>query len=450
MSVRQCTSTVAKFYDGKSVFVTGATGFVGKVLIEKLLYSCTNIEKVYVLMRKTAQQNLDQRLAGLLQSTAFTRIRKEKPQALTKIIPVAGDLALPNLGIERHDEETILQNVAVVFNMAASINFTAPLQHNFKLNVEGTEKMLDLSRRIRGLEGFVHFSTAFCNYNLQVSEEVVYPPPARWEDVYKFLENNRNGKELKKLLNGHPNTYTFTKALAETLVVEKRGTIPTAIVRPSIVMPALAEPMAGWIDNWQGSIALLTASANGRLSGILGADHNISDLVPVDYVANMAIIVATKCTNEVAVYQCCTSSVNPLTSRDSVDYYGTEAVNKGFLNKFIPLSNVIFFKHAITMEIFVFMMQTVPAYCMDLLRITRREKPRYVKSLALLATLRKATQPFTGRSWQFRSERAQELIRSLPPADRRLFPCDTTHIHWRPYLAACFRGVQKHLVRKQK
>ncbi|XP_073949860.1 putative fatty acyl-CoA reductase CG5065 isoform X2 [Choristoneura fumiferana] len=409
MSARKCTSAISKFYDGKSVFITGATGFVGKVLIEKLLYRCSNIGNVYVLIRNTAQQNVNQRLEGLLQSS-----------------------------------------VAIVFNIAASINFVAPLQHNFTLNVEGTERMLDLSRRVKRLEGFVHFSTAFCNYDLRELEEVVYPPPAKREDVYKFLQNNSNSKELKKLLNGHPNTYTFTKALAETLVVEKRGTMPTAIIRPAIVMPSLAEPMEGWIDNWQGPIALMTAAAKGRLRGMLGSDHYITDLVPVDYVANMAAIVATKCTNEVAVYHCCTSTVNPLTCRDTVTYFASEGVKNGFNDKYAPPPHVTFFKHAFIVDAFAFLTQTVPAYCLDLLQIAKRKKTRYVKGLALMTTLRKAMQPFIGRSWQFRSERAQELIRALPPADRRLFPCDPAHIQWRPYLAGCFRGAQKHLMKKQK
>lgn len=39
------------FYKGKSVFVTGGTGFMGKVLIEKLLYSCPDLKEVFILMR---------------------------------------------------------------------------------------------------------------------------------------------------------------------------------------------------------------------------------------------------------------------------------------------------------------------------------------------------------------------------------------------------------------
>lgn len=44
------------------------------------------------------------------------------------------------------------------------------------------------------------------------------------------------------LIRGRPNTYTYTKALAETLLVEESGALPVAIVRPSIVTAAWKEP----------------------------------------------------------------------------------------------------------------------------------------------------------------------------------------------------------------
>ena len=41
---------VSKFYENKTVFITGATGFMGKVLVEKLLRS-TKVRKIYLLIR---------------------------------------------------------------------------------------------------------------------------------------------------------------------------------------------------------------------------------------------------------------------------------------------------------------------------------------------------------------------------------------------------------------
>jgi fatty acyl-CoA reductase len=44
-------SLVAEYYKNKSIFVTGATGFLGKALIEKLLRSCYGLDKIYILVR---------------------------------------------------------------------------------------------------------------------------------------------------------------------------------------------------------------------------------------------------------------------------------------------------------------------------------------------------------------------------------------------------------------
>lgn len=43
---------ISEFYSGKSILITGATGFCGKVLVEKLLRDCGGLEKIYVVARE--------------------------------------------------------------------------------------------------------------------------------------------------------------------------------------------------------------------------------------------------------------------------------------------------------------------------------------------------------------------------------------------------------------
>lgn len=58
--------SVAEYYAGKSIFITGATGFMGKVLVEKLLRCCPDVKKMYLLMRPKKGHNSKERLDQFL------------------------------------------------------------------------------------------------------------------------------------------------------------------------------------------------------------------------------------------------------------------------------------------------------------------------------------------------------------------------------------------------
>lgn len=65
-------SSVSDFYSGKTVFITGGTGFMGKVLLEKLLRSCPGVAKIYLLIRPKKGQDARERLQQLLNSPVGT------------------------------------------------------------------------------------------------------------------------------------------------------------------------------------------------------------------------------------------------------------------------------------------------------------------------------------------------------------------------------------------
>ena len=57
---------VVDFYHGRSIFITGSTGFMGKILVEKLLRACTGIDKIYLLMRPMKGLDIDCRLQEIV------------------------------------------------------------------------------------------------------------------------------------------------------------------------------------------------------------------------------------------------------------------------------------------------------------------------------------------------------------------------------------------------
>ena len=90
---------IRKFYEGKTLFLTGATGFLAKVILEKLLRDLPGIKKIYVIIRpKAGKTPMERFKSDILNSKAFDRSRKEVPNWLEHVmkvvVPVEGDLVL--------------------------------------------------------------------------------------------------------------------------------------------------------------------------------------------------------------------------------------------------------------------------------------------------------------------------------------------------------------------
>lgn len=66
-----------KFYEGKNILITGATGFVGKVLLEKFMRSIPNTGKIYLMVREKKKQSLSQRLDKIFDSYCFSNLKKQ-------------------------------------------------------------------------------------------------------------------------------------------------------------------------------------------------------------------------------------------------------------------------------------------------------------------------------------------------------------------------------------
>lgn len=91
-----------------------------------------------------------------------------------------------------------------------------------------------------------------------------------------------------------PNTYTFTKALAEQIVDDYKNDLPLVMFRPSIVISSMKEPFPGWIDNFNGPVGLLVGSGLGIMRSMYCNPDNIADFTPVDICIKAMIIAAWK------------------------------------------------------------------------------------------------------------------------------------------------------------
>ena len=114
-------SKIGQFYAGKTVFITGATGFMGKVesgkicsleynigfvqvLVEKLLRS-TKVKKILVLIRPKKGLETKVRLEELMSAKIFDKIKESSPYATSRVEAISGDITEHNFGLSQDDEK---------------------------------------------------------------------------------------------------------------------------------------------------------------------------------------------------------------------------------------------------------------------------------------------------------------------------------------------------------
>lgn len=269
---------------------------MGKVLIEKLLRSCGDLNRIFMLIRNKKSLNGQERIEKLLQLPLFDRLRTDNPSLLKKIVPVNGDVTALKLGLSDADI-ALMSNVSIIFHAAASVRFDDSLKDAIIMNTRGTHELLLFAEQLKQIKSIVHVSTTYCNPDYKVIEEEIYPPKADWRTAIKMAE--QFDEELIDIItlkysNYAPNTYTFTKSLAEQCVKEYGDHLPIIIFRPSIVISTLDEPMPGWIDNFNGPAGILTACALGIYRTAYGDPEVVSDFTPVDTSIKAMIIAGWK------------------------------------------------------------------------------------------------------------------------------------------------------------
>jgi thioester reductase-like protein len=234
-------------------FVTGATGFIGSRLVERLLEKRQGT--IYVLVRESSKPRLNdliERWSMLVGSSAAERVQ-----------PVVGDLRRPLLGVEKEQIAELIGNVTHFFHLAAVYDMTAPAERNNAVNVGGTTHAVELARAVNA-EHLHHVSSiAVAGTYRGVFEEDMFD----------------EGQRL-------PSPYHHTKFESER-IVRDQPYIPWRIYRPGIVV---GDSQTGEMEKVDGPYYFFKAIQ--RLRHVLpewvplvGLDLGYTNVVPVDWVA---------------------------------------------------------------------------------------------------------------------------------------------------------------------
>jgi NAD(P)-dependent dehydrogenase (short-subunit alcohol dehydrogenase family) len=230
-----------------SYFVTGATGFIGRNLVELLL---ERDGKIYVLVREGSKGRL-------------AELRNRWGADDSRVVGIVGDLSEPRLGVSDSDLERLRGEVDHLFHLAAIYDMTADAESQRIANVEGTRHMVEFAEAVEA--GRVHMVSSIAAAGLY---------RGTWrEDMFDEAQE----------LDTHP--YFRTKHESEG-VVRNECERPWRVYRPGIVV---GHSETGEMDKVDGPYYFFKLIRRIRnvvpqwmpMPGVEGREINI---VPVDFV----------------------------------------------------------------------------------------------------------------------------------------------------------------------
>lgn len=178
---------VTNFYKNKNILITGASGFLGKVLLWKLIESCPDIGLIYVLLRSKANISADKRLIQLLKGKPFS-FKYNYTDLLKKVVAIESDITADRLGLSQSDRSLLQAQVNIVIHSAASVKFDAPLKDNLRDNFYGTRSIMQLCETMPNLKAMVHVSTAYSNCQLPDIKEELMPLQLDVDSAVQMVE----------------------------------------------------------------------------------------------------------------------------------------------------------------------------------------------------------------------------------------------------------------------
>ncbi|CAH0602009.1 unnamed protein product [Chrysodeixis includens] len=444
-------SQVRAFYTGKNFFITGGTGFVGLCLIEKILRCIPDAGKIYLLMRPKKGKEISERLQEFPKNPVFEKLLESKTTDIfQKLIPVAGDVGEEGLGLSPQDRQTLVENIEVVIHSAATLDFQESLRPTVKINLLGTRRVMELCKEAKKLKVMVHVSSAYVNSFLSEAHEKVYEEPEDAEKVISLVDTLSDDALLeieKKLLKSHPNTYTFTKHLAEHEVVKCADHFPCTIVRPTMIVAAWKEPVPGWTCSKVGPQGFLMGAAKGVVRRLPLAEKNVADYIPVDVVVNELLVAgweAGKNKSGLTVYHCSSSTCKPFTW-SVLDNAVNEMLHKHPLKSAVWYPHLKFVPSLLMFRISAILVHFFPAILLDMMLRLSGKRPILFRLHKNVWNSLNRLERFIFSEWKFYNPNTLELAKKLNEEDKKLFYIDISSLKWLEYFQTLHLGVRRYL-----
>ncbi|KAK5983590.1 Fatty acyl-CoA reductase, partial [Trichostrongylus colubriformis] len=254
-----------------------------------------------------------------------------------------------------------------------------------------------------------------------------------------------------KLLGSRPNTYTLTKALAETQLVEDAKQLPVIIIRPSIVGAMWKDPLPGWTDNINGPTGIFAAVGKGVLTNMCGSESSNADIVPVDIVANMIIVAAAHravTTYEtIPVMHCTSGDLNPLKWEKIVNFL-EQFYHEYPMEQCFAIPSTRFHTSRKMFELNYYIKHHIPASTLDFINGLIGRKKKNVRLYSRVWRMIEALHYFTTHGWNFQTKNLPKLWSTLSVHDQQLFNFDIRQLNWDSYLFDYVMGIKKYILKE--
>lgn len=449
---------IQQFYDRCNVFITGGTGFLGKTLIYKLLTSCPGVENIFLLIRSKRGKDIFSRVEEIFEDAMFNKMKQACPKYDHKIRAIAGDCTLPSLGIGSSDRETLVENVNIVFHLAATVRFDEKMKTAMQINVKACRDILDLCYEMKHLKSIIYVSTAYTQCPQKEVDERFYEPPIDSKKMIALTDcvsDSMMENITPILLDKWPNTYTFTKAIAEDVVRQNSRGMPIGMFRPGIVIATYQEPVPGWIDNFYGPTGVIAGAGTGVLRTLRADPSKVANMVPVDLCVNGMISAAWDIAErfqteimpdpEIPVYNFCTERSNCITWGD----FTYTTIKFGSMYPTVKSVWYLCYRsnpNRILHFLAILFLHYAPAIFFDVIALFIGRKPRLMRTYKKIHRFMAVIEYFSMRQWDFKMHNMNALWRKLSNADQKLFFFDMRQINWDFFLEQYFCGIRQYLL----
>lgn len=458
--------SVSSCFSGKSVLVTGVSGFLGKMIVWKLLRDVPTCQTIHVLLRPQNSTSPEQRLQKILCQEPFATLAPEVD--LSRVVAIAGDVYASSTDAPSLELAPISQ-FDVIIHSAALTQWDAPLVESLRINAYGSLALL--TNHLTSGGTFVYVSSAFAfGIPPTISKEVVWEGPVPvshvdFDAIHREAELHSGTREARGRAavalarkHGWWDPYALSKAAAETFLAAKAHAVGAnlAVVRPSGLVGAIAEPAPGWHDAYTGTVPFILALSTKQMTMLAGSPGAKIDWFPADLTVNVVVVAAAGVRNDpsksASYFHTVSHDTNPVTLHEAHHDWSRLLERRGMG----PIPSVDWKGTAEEFEAAVYKkvswLRTIHT-ALDVIPIVRNMSAvtgrlqRMLQQVDKLVGLAKLYSPYMINEWRFDSSCTQKLMNEqINKCDQGIFPYKTQDFSWNQLWDIHVDGIYKYVL----